>query len=126
VRKQYYFRPTNGVFDAWDVEHLAQLSADLPVKEVPLSSIVDVDSAYWFGANGSPPTFRSLVSHMEQVMEADLSFPVIIGADGQVMDGMHRIAKSLLEGRSCVRAVQFEQQPSPDYTNVRPEDLPYE
>ena len=29
---------------------------------------------------------------------ADLSFPVILAAEGRVMDGMHRIAKALLLG----------------------------
>jgi len=125
VRKQYYFRPNGGAFDAWDVEHLIELSTELPVNEVPLTSIVEIDSVYWFGADGSTATVRILVQHMELVNAADLSFPVILGAEGQVMDGMHRIAKSLLHGESMVRAVQFENQPSPDHTNIRPEELPY-
>jgi hypothetical protein len=42
------------------------------------------------------------------------------------MDGMHRVAKALLEGRSTVRAVQFAEQPDPDHRNVRPEELNYD
>jgi hypothetical protein len=42
------------------------------------------------------------------------------------MDGMHRIAKSLLQGKPTVRAVQFVEQPRPDHAGVRPEDLPYD
>jgi hypothetical protein len=41
------------------------------------------------------------------------------------MDGMHRIAKALLEGRTTIRAVQFDTHLEPDYRNCRPEDLPY-
>jgi hypothetical protein len=36
-----------------------------------------------------------------------LPFPVILGPDGRVMDGMHRIARVLLDGRDQVSAVRF-------------------
>jgi hypothetical protein len=55
----------------------------------------------------------------------DLSHPIILGFDGRVMDGMHRIAKALLLGRETISAVQFETPLEPDYRNCRPEDLPY-
>jgi hypothetical protein len=126
VRKQYYFRPSDDGFDAWDVTHLIELSANLPVKEAPLTSIRELDSVYWFGADGSPSTVRILVRHMQLVLDVDLSYPVILGSDGSVMDGMHRVARCLLEGRLTVPAVQFLEQPEPDHTNVRPEDLSYD
>jgi len=59
------------------------------------------------------------------IEEVDLSHPIILGFDGRVMDGMHRIAKALLQGRTTISAVQFEIQLEPDYRNCRPEDLPY-
>jgi hypothetical protein len=124
VRKQYFFRPSENGFDAWDVAHLIELSAHLPVKELPLSSVRELDTVYWFGADGSPATVRILVRHMELVNDVDLSFPVILGSDGEVMDGMHRVARCLLDGRETVSVVQFLEQPEPDYTNIRPEDLP--
>lgn len=126
MRKQYFFKPHGSAFDAWDVHRLVELSGDLPVREVPLSSIAEIDTVYWFGADGSPATVRVLVRHMGLVNAADLSFPVILGADGQLMDGMHRVAKALLEGRTTVRAVQFAEQPDPDHRNVRPEELNYD
>jgi hypothetical protein len=126
VRKHYYFRPNGDQFDAWDVERLVELASNLPVIDLPLSSIDDIDSVYWIGADGSSPTVRTLVRHMELVNGADLSFPVIIGSDGRVMDGMHRVAKALLLGNATVRAVRFDVQPSPDHVDIRPEDLPYD
>jgi hypothetical protein len=41
------------------------------------------------------------------------------------MDGMHRIARALLEGRTTIPAVRFSTDPEPDYRNCRPADLPY-
>jgi hypothetical protein len=122
----YYFEPRGEAFDAWDVDHLIELTSGLAVHDVALSSIAEIDSVFWFGADGSPTTVRILVRHMELVHAADLSFPVILAADGRVMDGMHRIAKALLEGRATVRAVRFKEPPEPDNTNVHPEDLPYD
>ncbi|MGO9557692.1 MAG: hypothetical protein ACLPYW_01230 [Acidimicrobiales bacterium] len=126
MRKQYYFRPSDDGFDAWDVDHLIELSADLPVNEVPLTSIRELDTVHWFDADGAPWTVRVIVRHMELVNEVDLSYPVILGTEGQVMDGMHRVARCLLEGRAVVSAVQFVEQPAPDHKNVRPQDLPYD
>lgn len=126
VRKQYYFRPTDHGFDAWDIDHLIELSSDLPVRQVPLSSISELDTVHWFGADGSPTTVRILVRHMQLINEVDLSYPVILGAEGHVMDGMHRVARCLLEGRSTVAAVQFAEDPAPDYRGIQPTQLPYD
>ncbi len=126
MRKQYYFRPTERGFDAWDVHRLVALSATLPVSMVGLEEIHELDTAYWFGPDGRPTTVRDLVRHMELVQRADLGYPVILGAEGQLMDGMHRVARALLEGRTTVVAVRFAEQPDPDFRNVRPEDLEYD
>ncbi len=124
MRKQYHFWPGEEGLDAWDVDRLVELSKDLPVKEVDLGSIDEIDSVYWFD-EVDRPTVRKVVDHMKLVEEVDFSHPIILGFDGRVMDGMHRIAKALLEGRATIRAVQFEIPLEPDYRNCRPEDLPY-
>ena len=48
VRKQYHFWPGERGLDAWDVDRLIELSNGLPVKEVDLASIGEIDSVYWF------------------------------------------------------------------------------
>lgn len=126
MRRQYHFRPNGDAYDAWDVRHLIELAAALPVTEVAVSSIAELDTPYWFGADGGPVTVRILVRHMELVGAADCSFPVILAASGQVMDGMHRIARCLLEGRPTVPAVRFAVDPPPDHVHVRPDDLDYD
>jgi hypothetical protein len=42
------------------------------------------------------------------------------------MDGMHRVCKALLENRSAVHAVQFTEDPEPDYVDADIEALAYE
>lgn len=125
MRKQYHFVPSERGFDAWDVDRLVALSAELPVRDVPLSSIEEIDTPFWFGADGGQTTVRIMVEHFRLINEVDPSYPIILGAAGQVMDGMHRVARALLEGRTSLKAVRFETQPDPDFRDVRPEDLPY-
>ncbi len=124
MRKQYNFRPGGSGLDAWDVDHLIAASADLPVQEVSLASIADIDTDFWFQF-GPPPTVRRIIDHVRLIQEVEPTYPIILGADGRVMDGMHRVARAVLDGQTTIRAVRFVNDPEPDYRNCRPEDLPY-
>jgi hypothetical protein len=126
MRKQYHFWRGEEGLDAWDVHRLIKLSADLPVREIPLEDIKDLDTDYWFDSNAEIATVRRVVGHIRLIQEANLSYPIILCVDGRVMDGMHRIARTLLEGRLSIRAVQFDAYVEPDYRNCRPADLPYD
>jgi hypothetical protein len=125
MRKQYHLWPANTGSDAWDVGRLIGLSRGLPVRAVTVDSVREVDTVYWFDASTAPPTVRAVVEHAWLIRDADLSFPVILGPDGRVMDGMHRIARAMLEGKSEVSAVRFAVLPEPDYRDCQPADLPY-
>lgn len=123
MRKQYFFRPSSRGLLAWDVDRLVALSANLPRRTVPLEQIRELDAS-WAG-DGDAMSWRGLVAHVQLMDEADLAYPIILAADGTVMDGMHRVAKALRLGRQAVIAVQFETDPPPDHVGVRPDELPY-
>ena len=125
VRAQYHFWPGDEGLDAWDVGRLIRLSSALPVRRVPLESIGELDTDYWFAGSAEAATVRKIVEHFRLIGEVDPSHPIILGVDGRVMDGMHRVARAVLQGDSSIEAVQFEVQPEPDFRNCRPEDLPY-
>ena len=125
MRKQYTFRPGDHGLDAWDVDNLIRASADLPVLEVALDTITDVDTDHWFNF-GPVPTVRRIIDHVRLIQEVDLSYPIILGSDGRVMDGMHRIARAILDGQTSIRVVRFVAEPEPDYRNCSPHDLPYD
>jgi len=123
VRKQYYFRSSTRGLLAWDVDRLVELSSVLPRTTIPLSNIRELDEI-WEG-NGKVPSWRALLEHLQLIEDADLSYPIILSASGAVMDGMHRVAKSVREGRSEITAVQFAEDPAPDHVGVDPDALPY-
>ncbi len=110
---------------AWDVERLIRLSSHLPRRRVALSRIREIDEVYWFDDEHHRPTCRSVLEHVRLIDEADLSHAIILGADGRVMDGIHRVAKAVLQGRGEIEAVQFEVDPEPDFVGRSPSDLPY-
>lgn len=97
----------------WDVDRLMRLAQELPTKTIPLARIFEFEEVYWFDEQYRP-TCRAVVSHVQRIQEADLSSPIILSADGHVMDGMHRVAKAWLLGRTEIQAVQFLHDPEPD------------
>jgi len=124
MRKQYHFRPGPNGLRAWDVDRLVTLTADFPVVEVQVSAIRELDEPYW-STDGSRLTCRDIAEHAQLINEADLGFPIILSADGRVMDGMRRVAKALIHNVSRLPAKRFVQDPEPDYVGVAPDDLPY-
>jgi len=124
MRKQYNFWPSEAGLQAWDVHRLIELTGGFETRRVAVDSIGEIDDVYWFDEE-HPPTCREVLMHTRLIREADLSYPIILASDGRVMDGMHRVAKALLEGVPEIDAVQFEEDPEPDYVGRKPSELPY-
>lgn len=126
MRKQYHLRPSVDGLLAWDVDRLVRLTSELPRKEVPLAEIRELDEPFWFLGDDAVPTCREVADHARLIGETDLRYPIILSADGRVMDGMHRVAKAYLEGHATILAVRFEVDPEPDFAGVAEDALPYE
>jgi hypothetical protein len=97
----------------WWTERLWAEAAGLPVRRVRIDDIAEFDQDCWFG--GRAPTGRQVAEHARRIEVADLRFPVILAADGSLMDGGHRIARAWIDGRTEVDAVRFEVDPEPDW-----------
>jgi len=109
---------------AWDVDRLIRLTKHFPHIHVALTSIRELDEPFW--SDDDTPTWRAFIEHARLIEAADLSFAIILSSDGRVMDGMHRVAKAVLLGRATIEAVQFTNDPEPDYVGVHPNELPYD
>ncbi|KKW75862.1 hypothetical protein AAV97_18965 [Acinetobacter sp. Ag2] len=124
MRRQYHFRLVGTDTYIWDVHCLVRLSRYLPIHEVLLSEIQELNEPYWFP--DKHPTTQQIIEHFQLIQEADLAYPIILSADGRVMDGMHRVAKAKLLNHQNINAVRFDITPPPDYINVDEDDLDYE
>lgn len=90
-----------------------------------VDSVREVETVYWFDGSIAVPTVRAVVEHARLMLDADLSFPVILGPDGRVMDSMHWIARAIFQDSKEIGAVRFPALAEPDYRDCQPADLPY-
>ncbi len=118
MRKQYNFWPGEKGLDAWDIDRLVVLSRNLPVVEIALDSIDEVDTNYWFDYGPITPTVRRVVEHMRLTQEVDMSYPIGAGvstATGQV--NSHE-SPGLAEPR-LLQEVRSEQRSTPELPTRR-------
>lgn len=90
----------------WSIPRLFELARELPVMNVPLDHL----SVYY---TYDKLTLRDMVMHMKAVNDADLSKPIILDEDGELMDGRHRLMKAMLTGAKTIKVVRFDENPSP-------------
>ena len=70
-------------------------------------------------------TIRNVAEHDRLIAKVDTSYPIMLGHDGRVMDGMHRIARPILEVHHEIDAVRFPSPVEPDHRNCLPHELQY-
>jgi len=109
IKKWVDYKDQDAVVEGerWSIVRLIALSADLPVMNVPLKHL-NIDYAY------TKASLRDMAMHLNAVNAADLTYPIILNADGAVLDGRHRIIKALMLKEKTIKAVRFEVDPAPD------------
>jgi ParB-like chromosome segregation protein Spo0J len=90
----------------WSVPRLFELARELPILEIPLNHL-----NLWYTYERL--SLRDMVMHMNAVNAADLDKPIILDEDGELLDGRHRIMKAMLLGHVTIKAVRFDENPSP-------------
>ena len=107
----------------WDVPRLWALAAGLPVTEMDPEGFREWDQ--WGWDDPERLALRHVVEHMRRILAADMAYPVIVSAEGNVMDGCHRIARAALDGTN-VRMVRFGVTPEPDRLDKSQPELRHE
>ena len=62
-----------------------------------------------------PATQDELEWHLVRIRDADLEYPIILTAEGCIMDGLHRLAKAILMHHETIKVIQFKMTPVPDH-----------
>ncbi len=120
-RSRTHRRDVDGQMHIWEVDRLIALAATLPVERRPVADFDrDLDEVWWFGGPDHQPTVRAVIDHARRIASVDLAFPIILSAEGIVVDGMHRVAKAHMDAKAEIAVVQFAVDPPPD----RVEPLP--
>jgi hypothetical protein len=77
-------------------------SSTFVAKRVPLSVIRESQQPR--SGDGDVQTWNELIAHVRLSDAADLSYPIILSADGSVVDGTHRIVKATPAGHDDIVA----------------------
>ena len=95
---------------SWSVPRLFELARNLQVMYIPINHLY-VYYTY------DRLTLIDMVTHMNAVNDADLDKPIILDEDGCLMDCRHRIMKAMLIGAETIKAVRFDENPTPCRVN---------
>lgn len=107
----------------WYIRNLWPLAAGLEPFDLPIDSIKELDQPCWFGGDqhgsavwNKPPTCRAVIQHALRMARADLRHPIILAPapSTDILDGLHRVGRALMEGRTTIRAVRLPAMPPPD------------
>jgi len=94
----------------WIVANLIMRAKSLPVFDLPLAAIY-IGSEVWDPVRSA----RDLAGHMRRVLDVDTSHPIILDQEGYIMDGWHRVTRALIDRKTTIKAVRFEETPPYDY-----------
>ena len=91
----------------YSVSELIDMAKDIETQEATIDAF-----AMDYGAPCND-TLISFAQHMKQVNEADLKHPIILSPCGVIVDGRHRLIKSLVEGKPTIKFKRLEEMPAP-------------
>lgn len=94
----------------WFVANLIDRSKDLVPFDLPLAAIY-AGSEVWTPVSSA----YGLAQQMRRVLDVDTSHPIILDQEGFIMDGWHRVARALIDGKSTIKAVRFAETPPHDH-----------
>ena len=97
--------------DLWNAASLADRTKDFEVFTIPVRGLC-IGGNVWDAVT----TPRQMAEHVKRVNNANLDYPIILDEEGFIMDGWHRVTKALVEGVPTIKAVRFDKNPEPDFT----------
>jgi hypothetical protein len=95
----------------WETDHLIRAAQALAPRRRKIAEF-GLEDLHFFSSY-EDANVRSFIDHMARVEAADLDIPIILGADGVILDGMHRLAKAAKSGATSIDVVQFVVEPPP-------------
>lgn len=105
----------DGMTPYWRMTTIWAAAEGKPAVPVAIESLQVLDEVLWFGGpKNVEPTVRRVAERARDILDADLSFPIIMTKSGEVLDGAHRIAKAYLRGQQILPAVILDDWPRPD------------
>ena len=94
----------------YTVERLWEETKDFIVHEChPGRFLSQLETSRWGYVTG-----LDLLTHINRVMHADMSYPIILDNKGNIVDGLHRVCKAFMHRHESIMFVQYEEEIEPD------------
>lgn len=90
--------------------NLAEKAKDLIPFDLPLCCI-DISANVFKSCTNA----RDIATHYLRIRDVDTSNPIVLDESGFIMDGWHRVMRAIVDGKSTIKAVRFEEEPIPDF-----------
>ena len=93
----------------WSVPRLWRAAWDLPELQMPVVDLVIRENLHEL------PHMRlaEMVEYIREVEMSDFSYPIILGPDGRVVDGFHRLTKARVDGLESIKVKLLPEMPPP-------------
>lgn len=97
----------------WQLKDLWELSKPLKVKQIKVSELWDnrYKEAWCWQHEDEAINNLFFLHHMRRVLNADLSYPIILSEENYIFDGVHRLMKAKHLNIEYIDYVQFEKDP---------------
>jgi hypothetical protein len=80
------------------VDRFVFQARDVPRIEIPLTALWQLDEPFWLNAGDPPGTCRTVIEPARLINAVDLGYPIILSAEGRVVDGHASRGKSSAAG----------------------------
>ena len=99
----------------WNLQDIWKLSENLKVTKIKVSELWDNRYKEAWCWQHEEETINNLffLHHMKRVLNADLSYPIILSEENLIFDGVHRLMKAKHLGLEYIDCVQFVKDPTP-------------
>lgn len=115
---QSVFLEENGIKYRWKVITIWDAAKTLDPILISIEEIVSqLDNDRWF-RHYQEPTARNILPHVVRVINADLSYPIIISPMGSILDGVHRLMKAVILDKKTIMAIRLHSLPPSDSENI--------
>jgi len=98
----------------WYSKTIIDASKNLPVKNMSITNKLLNTKIEW-----TINTFFDMKNHLLRIKNSNLKYPIIIGPKGIIIDGYHRLMKSVLENKRSINYVKLDVMPPHDFLSNR-------
>jgi disulfide oxidoreductase YuzD len=96
----------------WDLVDIWKDSASLQPIEVKVDTLwKEYEGIYCWLEVGDKVTHAHFLHHLDRIMSADLSYPIILSEENYIMDGVHRLMKCKYLGITSIHCLKFKKDP---------------